>query len=345
MVDTIKNSSTFSFAGREFVRVSAELCGADVFGGWKARWGVGRMSYLIKPGLYAVGSPEAESEVLVTANYKMTFDRVRRVLDGRDCWILVLDTKGINVWCAAGKGTFGTDEIVRCVQEFNLAEIVSHKSLVVPQLGAPGVSAHKVKTQCGFKVLYGPVRAADIPAFMDAGMVADDEMRRVRFPLADRVVLIPMDILMWAKQVVFIVMFFVLAGGLHKKGFAVSNCLHEGCGAAGLFLLAYLAGGVLGPVLLPILPGRSFSLKGVWIGLGVWLAVVLFGFEAIKGGFSLASWGLMMPAVSSAIVMNFTGTSTYTSLSGVMREMRIAVPLQAIAAAIGVGLWVTSLFV
>jgi len=33
-------------------------------------------------------------------------------MPGRNLWILILDTKGVNVWCAAGKGTFGTEELV-----------------------------------------------------------------------------------------------------------------------------------------------------------------------------------------------------------------------------------------
>jgi hypothetical protein len=307
-----------------------------------AHLGINRNKYRVDPGLYALGSPDQNSPVLVTANYSPSFRALRTALQGIDGYILVLDTKGINVWCAAGKGTFGTAEIVRCAQEFKLADIVSHKSLIVPQLGAPGVAAHKVKAQCGFKVVYGPVRASDIPTFMAAGMKADDQMRRVRFPLADRVVLIPMDILMWAKPVVFIVMFFLLAGGFHKRGFSVNNCLHTGCASAALFLLAYMAGGLLGPILLPFLPGRAFSVKGNWIGLMVLLAGYLFGFASLKGGFSLAAWALIMPVVSSVIVMNFTGTSTYTSLSGVMREMRIAVPVQIAGAAVGVGLWIMS---
>lgn len=42
--------------------------------------------------------------------------------------------------------------------------------------------------------------------------------------------------------------------------------------------------------------------------------------------------------------MSFTGASTYTSLSGVVKEMRIAVPLQVAAAVVGVLLWVAGLF-
>jgi len=101
-------------------RVSSRLDRRDYWGTFLARWGVGRMDYAVDPGLYALGSPDARSPVLVSANYKMSFDEVRKSLPGRSAWILVLDTDGINVWCAAGKGTFGTDELVRRIEATRL---------------------------------------------------------------------------------------------------------------------------------------------------------------------------------------------------------------------------------
>ena len=81
----------------------------------------------------------------MTANYKLSFDAIRKNLSGQNGWILVLDTKGINVWCAAGKGTFGTNELVKRIRLVSLEKIVNHKRLILPQLGAAGVAAHKVK--------------------------------------------------------------------------------------------------------------------------------------------------------------------------------------------------------
>jgi hypothetical protein len=82
-------------------KVAAELSRADQWGGLKSAWSIGRMKYMVAPGLYAVGNPDKHSRVFVTANYKLSFDGLRRELRGLDAWIMVLDTKGINVWCAA----------------------------------------------------------------------------------------------------------------------------------------------------------------------------------------------------------------------------------------------------
>ena len=125
--------------------MSAELTAKDRWGTFKVRWGVGRMNYKVDPGLYALGEPDADSPVLVTANYKLSFDALRSALPGRNFWILVVDTDGINVWCAAGKGTFSTEELVSRIESSGLAQLVSHRRLIVPQLAAPGVAAHRVR--------------------------------------------------------------------------------------------------------------------------------------------------------------------------------------------------------
>jgi CO dehydrogenase/acetyl-CoA synthase gamma subunit (corrinoid Fe-S protein) len=74
----------------------------------------------------------AASPVLVWANYKMSFDRLRSELDSVDAWILVLETHAVNVWCAAGKGAFGTDELVRRIDAARLPGIVDHKGTARP---------------------------------------------------------------------------------------------------------------------------------------------------------------------------------------------------------------------
>ena len=330
-------------------RVSTTLRFADRLGACKARWAIGRMHYAIAPGLYAVGSPTPETQVFVSANYKMSFDRLRSQLDGRDGWIMVLDTKGINVWCAAGKGTFGTDEIVSSIEAVRLGEVVSHRRLVLPQLGAPGVSAHEVKRRTGFRALYGPVRVEDLPAFLDAGMKATPEMRRVGFPLRSRMAVVPVELVLSAKYALFIAACFVLVSGLGRDGYSAARVKAAGLSSAALFLVGWLAGGALVPALLPWLPGRSFSAKGAWTGLAAVLAIGAYAWASpniVAGDWlSVAAWLLMIPAVASFLGMNFTGASTYTSLSGVQREMRIAVPIQITAASVGVVLWLVGRFV
>lgn len=309
-------------------RVSTELSAKDILGAWKVRWGIGRMNYTVVPGLYSVGRPDESSPVLVTANYKLTFDALRKELSGLNLWILVLDTKGVNVWCAAGKGTFGTEELVRRLKAVKLSEVVKHKTLILPQLGASGVAAYEVTKQSGFHIVYGPVRACDIKAFLDAGMKATPEMREVRFTLKDRAVLTPVDFVQWIKPLMIFFGALFILNALGWGRYSANEVI--------AFLGAVAVGCVLTPILLPWIPGRAFAFKGALLGL-LWTAAVI----AIGGGISMIgipeslSFLLLIPSVSAYAAMNFTGSSTYTSPSGVHKEMRAAIPVMLIASVCG----------
>lgn len=324
-------------------RARTVLLTSDKLGTWRARWGVWRMRYMVKPGLYAIGNPTDQSPVLVTSNYKLTFDDMRSKLAGIDTWVLVLDTKGINVWCAAGKGTFGTEELVERIAKAGLEQVVAHRTLVLPQLGAPGVAAHEVRRRTGFRVVYGPVRAADIPEFLSLGMKATEQMRAVRFTFMDRLVLVPMELLPKAHYALaFMAGLFVLSA-LSGGRLSLESMWTMGPMQAGLFALAYLCGTVLGPLLLPWTPGRALSTKGAVLGALVPLCA--YGFAGGANVWTIAPWALIAPAVSSYAVMNFTGSTPYTSFSGVMKEMRYAVPAQLAGLVLGVGLWIGGRFV
>ena len=322
-------------------QVSTRLQFRDHLGGFMKRCAIGRMRYRVKPGLYAVGNSGPDSLVFVSANYKMSFDRLRSELSGLDAWIMVLDTKGINVWCAAGKGTFGTDELVNRLEQTRLPEIVSQRKLIVPQLGAAGVCGHEVKRRTGFSVVFGPVRAHDIPAFLEAGITATPEMRRVRFALRDRLVLVPTELMIFAKFVILIAVIRLLIAGFGPGLFSIERALSIGIGSTVLKYGAFWAALSITPILLPWLPGRAFALKGAWVGLAV--VLLLVGYELVSPGL-FDSWltGLallfLIPAAISFAAMLFTGASTYTSFSGVRREVRIAAPVQLAAAFLGVAL-------
>ncbi|MGE5379950.1 MAG: mercury methylation corrinoid protein HgcA [Methylocystaceae bacterium] len=312
---------------------------ADYQGSWKARWGSSRMNYIITPGLYAVGHPDQSSPVFASANYKMSFDHLRRALDNINAWILVLDTKGINVWCAAGKGTFGTAELINQLTRCRMAEVVSNRVIIVPQLGASGIAAHEIKRQSGFRVIYGPVRAKDIPAFISAGYKATRDMRTVRFNTMDRLVLTPIELynlktpFMWLAVILLLLQ---LIGLLQVTWAEIIPILG-----------AVVAGAVAAPILLPLIPGRAFAWKGWLMGL-LWSAAVIRLYSltvGLHGQVTAAAYLLLLPAISAYLTMNFTGSSTYTSLSGVRREMRIAVPLIAGSAGLGIVLWCIRLFV
>jgi acetyl-CoA decarbonylase/synthase complex subunit gamma len=325
-------------------QVSTTWSRQDLWETIKVRWSVGRMNYKVEPGIYAVGRPAEKSPVFVSANFKLSFDHLRRALNDMNAWMLVLDTKGINVWCAAGKGTFGTKELIRQINQVKLDKIVDHHKVIVPQLGAIGVSAHEIKKITGFSVVYGPVRAEDIPAFMEAGMKATKEMRKVNFSTWDRLKLIPVELLNQKKYLVLILAIFMILSGLNPNGYSLDIAYHDGLRSVFILLIAYFCGCVVTPVLLPWIPFRRFALKGLLMG---WLAAfILSCFHLLgHGKIELISWFFLIGSVSSFLAMMFTGTSTFTSLSGVKKEMKTALPSQITMAGLGVVAWIVAKFV
>ncbi len=324
-------------------QIATRLTAADITGRWQMRWGLGRMRYSIAPGLYAIGTPSSDSPVLVTANYKMTFDILRRDMHGYNAWLLVLDTKGINVWCAAGKGTFSTDELVRQVQRAQLQEVVDHRTLIVPQLGAPGVAAHKVVKACGFKVIYGPVRSSDLPRFLESGQKAAPEMRRVKFGFIDRLVLTPVELVNMRWQILWCTLALLVLGGIGPEVFSFSAVWSRGSAAVAAGLLGVVTGAVAVPVLLPWLPARSFAGKGAIAGLASGLLATLLFSSSLDWVNSLALLMAVM-AISSWCAMHFTGSTTFTSPSGVEKEMRQAIPAQAAALLVSGLSWLAGAF-
>lgn len=307
------------------------------------RIGYGRYDYKVVPGLYCVGNPTPDSPVLVTCNYKLTFDMVRKELGGIDAWILVIDTRGINVWCAAGKALFSTEEIIHGVRSTNLDKIVYNRELIVPQLGATGVAAHKVREGCGFKVTYSPVWAKDLPAFINAGNKADEAMRSVTFTLKQRAELIPVELFILAKPLAIIIVAAFLLSGIGSDWYSLSAAWSRGMAAVCATLFGIIGGNMLVPLLLPKLPWRHFSAKGALLGgiMGV-LNIILFA-SVLGYGEMLSLW-LWTTAVGSYLAMNFTGSTPFTSPTGVETEMRRVLPYQGAAALAALIIWLVAPF-
>ncbi len=308
-----------SFDASHIKETSAQLSFADYLGAIKVRCNIGRMNYSVAPGLYRINNPDASSPVLVTANYKLTFDLLRQQLTDIAAWILVLDSQGINVWCASGKGTFGTKELIMRIKEAKLAELLDHQEVILPQLSAVGVAAPMVEKATGFKVIYGPIAAKHIPAFLSSGKKADKKMREIKFTFIDRLILTPVEIVQAAKPTLMILGLVFLLNLLNLT--AISSSM------VAAFIAAVLAGCFLTPLLLPIIPVRSFALKGWIMGLlvvGI-ISIVCGWWKSPLGMVSAIGALLALPTASTYYALLFTGSSTYASPSGVAKETPVAI--------------------
>jgi hypothetical protein len=307
------------------------------------RLGFGRSNYRVTPGLYTTGAATEDSPVFVTGNYKLSFDHLRRALADVPSWILVVDTRGVNVWCAAAKGTFSTAEVVARVQRTELAMRVRHRRLVLPQLAAPGVAAHEVRRTSGFHVEYGPVRAADLPAWLAAERQTTPAMRQVSFSLTDRLTLAPVEMTNALRSV-------IVAGIAIGLLASLRGSTHGVAALAGAYAIEWLGtvflAGLLVPLLLPWLPSRAFSIKGASIGLlwGSAMVVAANGaapggiLGAFRGAYSSTGAVLLVTAYAAWLALNFTGATVFTSQSGTLLETKRAAPAIAAVGVLGFGL-------
>jgi hypothetical protein len=259
-----------------------------------------------------------------------------------NAWLLILDTKGVNVWCSAGKGTFGTKELVHRIQNTSLAAIVKHRKLILPQLSATGVAAHLVKEASGFTVLYGPVRISDIHSFIQAGYKATKEMRRVYFDWYDRIKLIPNDVVYNVRYLLLLFMILLALSGISASGYSIHQVLSNIVPVTKIILAGYFAGLVFTPLLLPYIPVQNFSFKGLIMGAIFSLTLLIN--DSLDGGIlTQCAEVLLILSFASFLAMNFTGASTYTSLAGVKKEMKIAVPIQITLAVFSIILFVAEI--
>lgn len=324
-------------------RVATTLSTRDLFGAFGARTGFGRDTYIVTPGLYCTGAASKESPVLVTANYKLSFDALRKELSAVDAWILVVDTRGINVWCAGGKGTFSAEEIAYQVTNARLDKVVSHRELVLPQLGANGVAAGKLQKLCGFKGRFGPILASMLPEYLTTGK-ANEKMRSVTFTFKERAILIPLELcILWKALFALSILFFIVSG-ISPEVYSIGAAAERGMVLLFATLMAIMTGAVITPLLLPWIPFRQFWLKGLVMGsLGA--GVFLVSGPQLSGVLESIAIVLWIGCCSSYLAMNFTGSTPFTSLSGVEKEMRKGLLFQIVSAAFVLLFWVSGPFV
>jgi NAD-dependent dihydropyrimidine dehydrogenase PreA subunit len=263
-------------------------------------------------GLRVLGQPGPDAPVFVTCNFDLTVRRVLKALQGMDCYLLVAPSKGINVWCAAGGSILTAHSVVSVVKTSRMAEKVTHRLLILPQLSAPGIDIARVEQDTGWRCKFGPVYARDIPAYVAANYTKTDEMRRARFPLGDRLEMavmwaVPMSIL--GAVVIAIINWRSLPGMLALIW------------TFSLFTFAFydpimrLVPGTVGLVKTMVLGG--LGLAGVWAygwlvagwgagalvgwGLGILIVAAVLGFDLdgsspINAGATVAYWGRKWPA-------------------------------------------------
>jgi len=234
--------------------------------------------YPSKTGLIKIGNPDRNSLVFLTCNYQLTLERVKRALRGIDCYLLVANSRGVNVWCAATGGLLTSHDVVSVLKTSGIEELVDHRKVVLPQLAATGVEEKTLWRKTGWKVLWGPVYAKDIPAFMKNKLIKTTEMRMVGFPWTERIEMA----VAWAFPI-------SVVSALIAFAFWRGAILHIILMVWGLSFLMFI----------------SFPLYSRWLSSVDGERIGLIFFDFGRGGIQLILWSAFLAGL--AVYLNLTG--------------------------------------
>lgn len=275
-----------------------------------------------RTGLVKVGDPGRDAPVLITGNFGLTVERVRRALEGLDAYLLVANSRGLNVWCAATGGHLTNHDVVSVLKTSGVDKLVDHREVILPQLAATGIEGRVVCEKTGWNVIWGPVYATSITQFLGAGRKKTAEMRTVNFRWPQRLEMavawaFPMSLLallvypFWREGVLPLVaivwgwsLLLFLAFPLYQ-----GHLRTEGRSAGFVFF--------------------SFGERGAPFFLWVVFALGLAGYAALSGDFSGAMalrYGLSSLVVVLILGLDLTG-STPVYKSGLHEDRLLDIEL------------------
>jgi ubiquinone/menaquinone biosynthesis C-methylase UbiE len=230
----------------------------------------------IEPGIYQSGNPDENSPIIVTANYLYTYIKFMRAVKEKDMWVLCVDSRGINVWCAARGNNFGNKQLIEAVNASGIAKITNKKTLILPQLSAGGIAAPLLKSEdptFPFNILYGPVWAKDLPQFLEERPARKpDKMKLAKFSGSHRVragithtTFLFRKIFLWPSILLLLIL----------SGFVVFNLLSlSSLWTVGEIWLWIILTNIIITLLFPLTKfTRKFIIKGIFFGA---LIIALF---------------------------------------------------------------------
>ncbi|MFZ5907276.1 MAG: acetyl-CoA decarbonylase/synthase complex subunit gamma [Nitrospirota bacterium] len=125
----------------------------------------------VEQKVYKIGEPTAESPLLITTNFSLTYFIVSGEVENSrvPSYLAVMDCEGLSVLTAWAAGKFTASKIAQFIRESGADSLVSHRELIIPGYVAILSGALEEKLD-GWKVTVGPREANGIPAFIKTRM-------------------------------------------------------------------------------------------------------------------------------------------------------------------------------
>ena len=279
-----------------------------------------RLALRWKKGLLSFNGADSDSPVLVTVDYYLTVHRVIDSIERQNlkCHLLIVDGKGINVWCGSRGGHVDTDAVLNAITECDLDSKVSHRTLILPQLIASAVSKIVLQKN-GWKSFFGPVYIDDVGEFIKNDYKKKPEQNLVKFPLHKRLEenighLVFETVLFLIMSLVFWLLSYI--GGLFVSWYSFwnSNLLFI---IIGIYIL-----GTFMAIFDPSMPTSSGLVRGIITGL---LALIVWKFYLLIVFSTPLVWldvtGLTILGLSMFIGFNWGGATPYLGSAQMTRDI------------------------
>jgi len=120
----------------------------------------------VKTGLYAYGTPNSESPVLLTTNFALTYYLVSGDISAAkiDCFLLVSDTQGMSVLNAVVGGQLTPQVVKDLISQTQIEEKITHRKLIIPGLAARLRGDIEAATE--WQVIVGPEESSEIGSYL-----------------------------------------------------------------------------------------------------------------------------------------------------------------------------------
>lgn len=282
-----------------------------------------RRTFIIEPGLYYTGERyNRDTPLLVTCNYHMTVFLLWRILKNRSIRLLVIDTKGINVWCSSGKGQFCAKEIIKQIEKYDRKTLsVSETiSLILPKLSLSGVSIAELKRN-SIDPQIGPVYGKELPEYLDDIPFKDRVDDRFKFSMKDRLFTLIPSLVQFSKYAIYIGM-----GLFVWDYFFKTDIYWQVIPISMVIAVMYI-------IFFPLLPTKTFALKGLFLcGLQI-LGLCIFYFlfnENSMDQLSFLFYLFLLCGANLFFPLYYTGNSGVSNYSLVKKEIIRYLPVSAV---------------
>ncbi|MEM2806687.1 MAG: acetyl-CoA decarbonylase/synthase complex subunit gamma, partial [Candidatus Bathyarchaeia archaeon] len=125
-----------------------------------------RKPVAVEPGLKVFGTPDANSPVMFTTNFALTYYTVASDIESAkiNAYLLVVDSEGLAVDPAVAGRKLTAEKVAEALKASGIENKVKHRKLIIP--GKAARLSGELEELSGWQIIVGPRDSSEIPKFL-----------------------------------------------------------------------------------------------------------------------------------------------------------------------------------